>query len=204
MDALPTTTDGVIQLREKEGRDRKGENIARPLPVYLATTWERADTVPNEGITFSYPAFGEVAQVKVSDLSALATSPDWDFRTEISISAADSSNLYGLFVGENRAQFGSLIEWFSRRVDRTSALLGAGVYEQRTLRNGVSVLVRAGEAPAGLADAPLPDVYAMSPSRKQIFLVQTGDDSKIDVHGISRSQAIPSYLALFESMTFDR
>ena len=67
-----------------------------------------------------------------------------------------------------------------------------------------SVLVRAGEAPAGLADAPLPDVYAMSPSRKQIFLVQTGDDSKIDVHGISRSQAIPSYLALFESMTFDR
>ena len=55
-DALPTSTDGTIQLRS--GSDQNN-TYAKPLPVKLNVVWPTFDGGTDlSGVSFSYPAFG--------------------------------------------------------------------------------------------------------------------------------------------------
>ena len=58
--ALPTTTQGTIQLRENESNGRLGELIAPRLTVATSVVWPTYVN-PTSGITFSYPTNMDVS-----------------------------------------------------------------------------------------------------------------------------------------------
>lgn len=53
IDALPTATTGVLQLREREDKGRLGEVVAKPLSVSFGIAWK--STVVGSGIVVKIP-----------------------------------------------------------------------------------------------------------------------------------------------------
>lgn len=191
IDALPTATQGTIQLRT-------GKVIAKPLPVAISVVWPQATNLPS-GVTFAYSTFGQPSHLDVEQY------PDGVILTGVVFTASgrDPIDQYAVNFVPNPQRL-SVTDWFSRYVDLSGAIISGGNYRLDQLPNGMQALAIQGELPPAHFEVsgPVGSLYASSRDNSTIVVIQTGQDHDFGLLGITPEKRFAVYREILQSMTF--
>lgn len=201
LDALPTTMEGVLQLRENEEKRRLGGNIAKPLPMTLKVVWPTFSDLTS-GIGFSYPTFGSTGTIQGDSTNFGAAGTGTIYSIAFPTSSSPTPAIQYLVTVIGNTQYQSIRDWFIAYVDPDQLLLTSGAYVARQLPNGVKVLMLAGPVPDSYYRGPISEVFAMSPSTLSVITIGTSNDDTMrrDL-GLSSTAILTGYVGILGTIS---
>lgn len=164
-----------------------------PASIEINIMWPVADSSIT-GLKFSYPTFGNLAQLTTKPLSSGYEMLDVSFGAQ----GLPVTSQYRLVFGDNPNQL-SLFEWFNADVDVDGTIVASGAYTVRTLSNGVEVLSLNGPVPENYG--PIAGIYAMTPLGDKVITITASYTNQFDVLGLEYDEIGLYFIAMLETLT---
>jgi hypothetical protein len=181
IDALPTTTQGVIQLREAERDGKQGDLVAQPLPVNVSVVWPAVKVGSPLGVIVNSP-------------------PTWlaDYVQGKHLLALRNTGVSGP-LGETKFATEAYFQLF-REANRNPQALPIDAWYETYLQPFVPVPVktRSTTIVSGIASVRIV-IPEMGGDRVHVF-VPVGTDVVEVAYGLYAPQFVPQYEAILNSI----